>query len=95
MQKVMGWKEKFLSYAGREILIKSVLYAIPQCIMMCFRIPKSICKRLMSIIFKFWWSSNGNRTIHLADKQTLCRNKEAGGLNFKDLGMMNETFLAK
>lgn len=35
MRKVMGWKEKMLFYAGKEVLIKSVLFAIPQYVMMC------------------------------------------------------------
>lgn len=63
--------------------------------MMCCRLPRSICKRLSSIAFNFWWSSNRKRSIHWADRSLLCRAKEDGGLGFKDLCMMNEVFFAK
>lgn len=36
LHKVMGWK---------EVLIKSVLCVIPQYVMMCFEVPRSICKK--------------------------------------------------
>lgn len=44
---------------------------------------------------KFWWSSDGRRSIHWAAKSLLCKGKEAGGLNFRDIVLMNESFLAK
>lgn len=52
-QKVLGWKEKLLSYAGKVTLIKSILMAIPLYPMMCFRIPKSVCKRITTIIYNY------------------------------------------
>ena len=41
-KRVMGWKEKFISKARREILIKIVAQAIPTYSMGLFKIPKSI-----------------------------------------------------
>ena len=41
-KRVMGWKEKFISKARREILIKMVAQAIPTYSMGLFKIPKSI-----------------------------------------------------
>lgn len=43
-----GWKERFLSAAGREVLIKSVGQAIPN-IMQTFLLPNRFCDYLRSM----------------------------------------------
>ena len=48
--KLMGWKEKLLSQAGREVLIKSVAQAIPTYTMSCFQLPNRLCQDLESMI---------------------------------------------
>ena len=45
-RKLQGWKEKLLSQAGREVLIKSVIQAIPTYIKICFKLPKGLVKEL-------------------------------------------------
>ncbi|GKA62475.1 hypothetical protein Tco_0761994, partial [Tanacetum coccineum] len=40
LQKLQGWKQKGLSQAGREVLIKSVIQAIPTYAMQCYLLPK-------------------------------------------------------
>lgn len=40
--RVQGWHEKQLSMAGREVLIKAVMQAIPTYVMSCFKLPLSI-----------------------------------------------------
>ena len=52
-KKLAGWKEKMLSKAGREVLIKAVAQAIPTYIMSCFKIPDSLCDDLTSMIRNF------------------------------------------
>ena len=54
-KKLQGWKEKILSQAGREVLIKSVIHAIPTYTMSCFKLPKGLVKELEVLIRKFWW----------------------------------------
>ena len=51
-KKVMGWKEKFISKAGREILIKSIAQAIPTYTVGIFKIPKALCDTLNSALAK-------------------------------------------
>ena len=59
-RKIQGWKEKLLSQAGREILIKAVVEAIPTYTMSCFKLPVGLCTKIESFIRKFWWGQKGN-----------------------------------
>ena len=54
-KKVMGWKEKTISKAGRETLIKSVAQAIPTYSMSIFKIPRSVCEDINSVLAKYCW----------------------------------------
>ena len=54
-KKVTGWKEKFISQAGREIIIKNVAQAIPTYTMSIFKIPKQICEDINSVLARYWW----------------------------------------
>ena len=47
---VMGWKEKFISKVRCEVLIKTVSQAIPTYSMSVFRLPKSICDGINSLL---------------------------------------------
>lgn len=56
-KRIQGWKEKMLSRAGKEILIKAVAQAIPTFAMACFDITKSIADQISSMIGKFRWNN--------------------------------------
>lgn len=42
--RIQGWSYKFFSVGGREVLIKSVLHAIPSYAKSCFKLPVSLCQ---------------------------------------------------
>ncbi|CAM8960205.1 unnamed protein product [Rhodiola kirilowii] len=94
-KRVQGWKEKMLSMAGKEILIKAVIQSIPTYAMMCFKIPDLLIKRNVSIVSKYWWSNGEGNGIHWCSFEKLCRSKVEGGLGFRELGIFNEAMLAK
>ena len=53
IMKISGWKEKLLSAGGKEILLKSVVQAIPTYAMSVFQIPKKICKGIIDAMAQF------------------------------------------
>jgi len=54
-EKLQGWKQKFLSKAGKETLIKAVVQAIPSYAMSIVLFPKNFCAKLCSMVAKYWW----------------------------------------
>lgn len=60
-KRINSWTSKFFSSGGKEVLIKSVLQAIPTYAMSCFKIPFSICKDIEQLCAKFWWRANVDR----------------------------------
>lgn len=46
MKIIQGWKEKYLSYAGKTILIKANAQAIPTYALSVFKITKNTYKDL-------------------------------------------------
>ena len=51
----MGWKEKYISKIGREILIKTIAQAILTYSISIFRIPKAVCDGINLVLTKYWW----------------------------------------
>ena len=63
--KIQGWKEKLLSQAGMEVLLKAVVQAIPTFAMGCFKLPSGLLNNIEMMIRKFWWGQWGEqRKIH-------------------------------
>lgn len=51
--KLQGWKEKLLSQAGREVLLKAVVQVISTFAMNCFKLLVGICNDIEAMIRKF------------------------------------------
>jgi hypothetical protein len=85
-KKVKGWKERFLSKAGKETLIKAVAQAIPNYILSCYQMPVGCCNDIDSMLAKFWWGSNEEkRKIHWMSWERLSRAKNDGGMGFRGM----------
>ena len=95
-KKLAGWKEKLLSKAGKEVLIKAVAQAISTYTMSVFKLPDSRCEDLTSMIRNFWWGQRNDETkIAWMSWEKLCASKGCGGMGFKKLKEFNLALLAK
>jgi hypothetical protein len=52
-QHLNNWKVQFLSQAGKEVLLKAVVQAIPTYSMSVFLLPVSFCRELQGIMQRF------------------------------------------
>lgn len=95
-QKLQGWECKLLSQAGRKVLIKAVIQAIPTYAMRCFKLLIGLCHEIEGLIRRFWWGQRGDqRKIHGVKWDELTKVKDDGGMGFCDLTMFNDSLLVK
>lgn len=95
-QRIQGWKEKLLSKASKEIMIKAVVQAIPAFAMGCFDITKEMCNPISSLVAKYRWNNRDKEnSMHWVSWEKLMASKEDGGLGFRDLHSFNMAILAK
>lgn len=95
-QKASGWSTKLLSPAGKMVMLKSVLFAMPSHAMTCFKLPVSLCKRIQSVVTRFWWDGNsGKNRMAWISWTNMTLPKSEGGLGFLDFQSFNDAFLAK
>ena len=57
---INGWTFKFFTKGGKEVIIKSMVTALPNHVMSCYRLPKATVKKLTSAVAQFWWSPGGS-----------------------------------
>ena len=53
--RMQSWKEKLLSQAGKEVMIKTVIQSIPTYSMSVFKMTVSLSKEIETMIRKFLW----------------------------------------
>uniref|UniRef100_A0A7N2RBZ2 RNase H type-1 domain-containing protein n=1 Tax=Quercus lobata TaxID=97700 RepID=A0A7N2RBZ2_QUELO len=94
-KKLVGWKEKMLSKAGKEVSIKAVAQAIPTYTISDFKIPDSLCEDLTRMIQNFR-DGNFKQTTTLFSTKFLkpstfqeAKALEAGLLFAKDIGIQD------
>ncbi|KAJ9163052.1 hypothetical protein P3X46_022767 [Hevea brasiliensis] len=85
--RLHSWSCRTLFRVGKEILLKTVLQALPNYVMNLFLLPKTLCEELQRI--------NHELCIHWLGWDRLCYHKSLGGLGFKKLHQFNLAMLGK
>ncbi|XP_024164061.1 uncharacterized protein LOC112171051 [Rosa chinensis] len=95
-KRTQGWRDKTLSVAGKEIMIKTVLQSIPNYVMKVFELPRHLCHAMHQLMAKFWWGDQGDvKKIHWLAWDRLCCPNNEGGLGFRNMVQFNHALLAK
>ncbi|CAM8914180.1 unnamed protein product [Rhodiola kirilowii] len=94
-RKVKDWKSRLLSAAGREVLVKAVIQAMPIYMMSVYHFPKKVIADISMMVQQFWWAKKGSKSISWLSQNILQKKKCEGGIGFKDLGIFNEALLMK
>ncbi|XP_058783087.1 uncharacterized protein LOC131657739 [Vicia villosa] len=94
-KKVKGWKESFLSKAGKEVLIKAVAQAIPTYVMSCYRIPDCVCNDIEVRIAEDNWIPTIAGFKPFSSRNLLAPNETVSKLIDSDLGRWKEEELRK
>ncbi|GJU10751.1 ribonuclease H [Tanacetum coccineum] len=95
-KKLGGWKEKTVSIAGKEVLIKSVAQTMPMYIMNIFLLPGNLIDDIHKSLNVYWWGDGVKENpIRWCKWERMCVSKFRGGLGFRHLGLFNRALLAK
>ncbi|XP_060972201.1 uncharacterized protein LOC133038159 [Cannabis sativa] len=94
---IQSWDGKLLSKAGKEILLKTIVQALPNYAMSVFLLPIETSKEMERAMCKYWWSSSSkkDKNIHWMSWERMCKPKSQGGLGFRNLYDFNVALLGK
>ncbi|KAL5545019.1 hypothetical protein UlMin_008803 [Ulmus minor] len=91
--KLSGWKSKFLSTGGREVLTKAIIQSIPTYSMSMFKLPFSLIKKLHRLCAQFWWGGNNEKKkMHWSWRILTCPSSLAARV-LQGFYFTNSTFL--
>jgi len=95
-KRLRVWSHKWLSRAGRLVLVKSVLEAIPVYWMSLAWIPKGILEIIRRICFKFLWSGKKeDQTTPWVNWKKIAVPKGLGGWGLKNIFLFHKALAAK
>lgn len=94
---LMHGRKKYLTRAGKEVLLKTVAQAMSIFTMSIFLLPINICDSIEKLMNRYWWDKNtsGSNSIHWLSWARMAVPKQCGGLVFKRLREFNVALLAK
>jgi hypothetical protein len=90
-KKLNQWGSQWLNLAGKVILIKVVLYALPIYQSSTLLAPKGISKKILSRFEIFFGGGkSNNKKFHLISWNQVTNSKSHGGLGIREPDLMNQ-----
>ncbi|XP_074283636.1 uncharacterized protein LOC141608172 [Silene latifolia] len=94
--RIHGYGARKFSYAGRLVIVKSVLNSLHSYWASMFVIPKGIIKNIEAVCRNFLWDNSADyRRTPLVGWDTICRPKDEGGLGLKDQESWNKAMVGR
>jgi hypothetical protein len=95
-RKLGTWRNKYVSFGGRIVLLNAVLSAIPVFFLSYMKMPVKVWKELVKIQRDFLWRGLSKSSgIFWVKWDDICKPKKEGGLGIRDLRLVNVSLLAK
>ncbi|KAK2415745.1 hypothetical protein QL285_038202 [Trifolium repens] len=95
-KRLFSWRNKYISFGGRIVLINAVLNSMPIFYLSFLKIPVSVRKKVIRIQREFLWGGvKGGRKVSWIKWSVICKEKEKGGLGVRDIHFVNLSLLAK
>lgn len=95
-RRILSWKNRFISFGGRIVLLNSILNSIPIFFLSYFKMPPGVWKKLVSLQRNFLWGGCSEaRKIPWVRWSEVCKPKTEGGLGVRDLRVFNLALLGK
>ncbi|CAH9098998.1 unnamed protein product [Cuscuta epithymum] len=95
--RIKSWTNLFLSRAGRAVLLRNVIQAMPAYAMNVFLLPKDLCDEIEKLMNGLWWKDSkfDQKGLRWRKWEALCKPKDVGGLGFRRIREFNLAMLAK
>ncbi|WOG89983.1 hypothetical protein DCAR_0209224 [Daucus carota subsp. sativus] len=95
--RIRSWDGKFIARSGKEILVKSVVQALPVYAMNVFLLPMEINRDIEKRLTRFWWNSKqaSGSQINWMSWERLEKHKSVGGMGFRNFRDFNLAMLGK
>eukprot|EP00253_Pinus_taeda_P011741 PITA_11741 len=95
-KKISGWESRFLSLAGRFILVQAVLSQLVVFWAHLYFLPATIIKKMSSLAANFLWGGKAfQNKIHLVKMDSISKPKKAGGWGLLDMRIFRRALLCK
>ncbi|XP_059292008.1 uncharacterized protein LOC132045445 [Lycium ferocissimum] len=95
-KRLNGWQGNMLSCGGRQILIKSVIQALPTYILSAINPPKRTLELIEKHMCNFFWGTdNGKNKYHWCDWDKLCFPKDESGIVIRNMMDISNTLAVK
>uniref|UniRef100_A0A803PSS2 Uncharacterized protein n=1 Tax=Cannabis sativa TaxID=3483 RepID=A0A803PSS2_CANSA len=93
--RIKVWSSRNISFAGRVVLINSVLLTVHTYWCQLLILPKKIISEIESVCRNFLWRQGRSEGSGSVAWRSLCKPKAAGGLGFMNTSDWNEAALFK